>query len=257
MCCKTQEKDEWINMAYQTFFADEFLCGCAEIITEFPSILVIHPSQVHTVLVVLPVVWLAVPPWEEVLRSKDKNSQPAAIFHNEALMIFDFQMFVMTYDLFSWCQTEIVLQLYASHSIFTLTAGVPSVYTNWFSTLISFKPTQASPGMWAADKRQEHLVNLCQTIYLHLQHSYHFLMSYFLITGLTRVLSELLTSEETQFFLRVEADQVSLLSVTVSLSILPVFQRLGLKLIAEVPIQQISSVTVGICGKTMTQLLHS
>lgn len=36
-----------------------------------------------------------------------------------------------------------------------LTASDPSVYTNWFSTLMSFKPTQASPGMWAAKKEKK------------------------------------------------------------------------------------------------------
>lgn len=44
--------------------------------------------------------------------------------------------------------------------VLSLTAGVPSVYTNWFSTLMSFNPTQASPGIWAAEKRQECQVHL-------------------------------------------------------------------------------------------------
>lgn len=60
------------------------------------------------------------------------------------------------------------------------------------------------------------------------------------------MLSWLLTSEETQLFLRVEAGQVTLLSGTVSLSVLPVFHRLSLKMIAGVPVQQISRVTMGI-----------
>lgn len=62
------------KVLHQTFFADKFLCGCAEIIIEFPRFMVIHPSEVHTVLVILPVVWLVWPPREEVLRSKTKNS---------------------------------------------------------------------------------------------------------------------------------------------------------------------------------------
>lgn len=57
----------------QTFFADKIQAGGAEIIIEFPRFMVLHPSDVHTVLVVLPVVGLVGPPWEEVLR-EDKNS---------------------------------------------------------------------------------------------------------------------------------------------------------------------------------------
>lgn len=40
----------------------------------------VYPSEVHTVLVVLPVVGLVGPPWEEVLR-EDKNSFPVTLQH--------------------------------------------------------------------------------------------------------------------------------------------------------------------------------
>lgn len=60
-------------MYNQTFFADKFLSGGAEIIIEFSRFMVIHPSEVRTVLVVLPVVWLVGRPWEEVLISKETN----------------------------------------------------------------------------------------------------------------------------------------------------------------------------------------
>lgn len=74
------------------------------------------------------------------------HSHTAAFAHNEALKKEHDLLFKMIiYLIFT-----IILQLYGSHNTFiasSLTAGVPSVYTNWFSTLISFKPTQASPGM--------------------------------------------------------------------------------------------------------------
>lgn len=71
------------------------------------------------------------------------------------------------------------------------------------------------------------------------------------------LLSLALTSQETQLFLWVEAGQVTLLSGTVSLSILPVFHCLSLKMIAEVPVQQISRVTVGIWSKQLKGYWHT
>lgn len=64
-----------------------------------------------------------------------------------------------------------------------------------------------------------------------------------------------LTSQETQFFLWVEAGQVTLLAVTVSLGVLPCFHPLALEMIAEIPVQQISRVTVGIWSKKYKILL--
>lgn len=57
------------------------------------------------------------------------------------------------------------------------------------------------------------------------------------------------TSDEAQLLQGVEADQVTLLSAAVSLGVVPVLHLLSLKLIAEIPIQQIPSVTVGIWSK--------
>lgn len=67
---------------------------------------------------------------------------------------------------------------------------------------------------------------------------------------------KVLTNEEAQLLLRVEAGQVTLLFDTVGLSILPVLHFFSLELIAEVPVQQVSSVAVGICSKTMARFLH-
>lgn len=66
---------------HQTFFADKLLCGSAEIIIEFARFVVIHSSELHTVLVVLPVVWLVGCPREEVLRSRYKHHPHCAAKH--------------------------------------------------------------------------------------------------------------------------------------------------------------------------------
>lgn len=84
----------WIrHLGRWTFFADVFLCARADIIVEFPSFRVSHPSEVHTVLIVLPVVWLVGLPQKEVLRSTEQQqqlrlqilllSQTASIVHKE------------------------------------------------------------------------------------------------------------------------------------------------------------------------------
>lgn len=52
----------------QTFFADELAGGGADVVVELPRLDVVHPSDVHAVLLVLPVVRLAGPPYEQVLQ---------------------------------------------------------------------------------------------------------------------------------------------------------------------------------------------
>lgn len=59
----------------------------------------------------------------------------------------------------------------------------------------------------------------------------------------------LLTSDEAQFLLWVETGQMSLISLALGLSIIPVAHGLSHKLIAEVPVQQIPMVAVGIWNR--------
>lgn len=66
-----------------------------------------------------------------------------------------------------------------------------------------------------------------------------------------------LTGQKTQLHLRVEAGQVTLLRDTLSLGVLPVLHRLRLKAIAEVPVEQIPGVTVGIWGTADDSGYHS
>lgn len=78
-----KSKKSFINSAQRTrdlvsiptFFADELLRGCAEVVVEFPGLVVVHPSELHAVFVVLPVVRLVGRPGEEVLRGG--QSKPA------------------------------------------------------------------------------------------------------------------------------------------------------------------------------------
>lgn len=62
-------------------------------------------------------------------------------------------------------------------------------------------------------------------------------------------MSQLLTSEETELFLWMKADQMTLLFDAVSFGILPVFHLLSLKVVAGVLIKQVSTVTVAIWSK--------
>lgn len=68
---KKKTKTLWLT-ENPTFFADKFLSGGAEVIVELPGLLVVHPSEVDTVLVALPVVRLVGSPWEEVLRETEE-----------------------------------------------------------------------------------------------------------------------------------------------------------------------------------------
>lgn len=61
ICAKKELNDFW------TFFADEFIGGCAEVVFEFSRFCVHRAFQVNAVLVVLPVVRLVWCPREEVL----------------------------------------------------------------------------------------------------------------------------------------------------------------------------------------------
>lgn len=78
-----KNKTSFINSAQRTrdpvsiatFFADEFLGGCAKVVVELPGLVVVHPSELHAVFVVLPVVRLVGRPGEEVLRGG--QSKPA------------------------------------------------------------------------------------------------------------------------------------------------------------------------------------
>lgn len=54
------------------------------------------------------------------------------------------------------------------------------------------------------------------------------------------------TDQEAELILLVEAGEVSLLSAAVSLGVVPALHRLALEAIAEVPVQQIPGVAVGI-----------
>ena len=49
---------------HRTFFADKLLSGGAEVVVEFPRLVVVHPPELDTVLVVLPVVRLVRPPYK-------------------------------------------------------------------------------------------------------------------------------------------------------------------------------------------------
>lgn len=62
-------------------------------------------------------------------------------------------------------------------------------------------------------------------------------------------LPRLLTGDEAQLFLRVETGQVSLVSQALGLGVVPAAHRLGHKLVAEVPEQQIPGVAVGVWGR--------
>lgn len=72
----------------------------------------------------------------------------------------------------------------------------------------------------------------------------------------TLVLVKPPTGYETEFLLRVDAGEVGLLALAVILGVLPRFRRLGLKLVAEVPVQQVSVVAVGVCSRASAQLSH-
>lgn len=82
----------------------------------------------------------------------------------------------------------------------------------------------------------------------------------FSLTKLAR-LPWLLTSDEAQLFLRVETGQVSLVSLTLGLRVVPAAHRLSHKLVAEVPEQQIPRVAVGVWSRpedaVITRLLHT
>lgn len=58
-----------------TFFADEFLCGGADVVVEFSRLVVIHPPELHAVLLVLPVVRLVGGPGEEILASHGTHGE--------------------------------------------------------------------------------------------------------------------------------------------------------------------------------------
>lgn len=74
------------------------------------------------------------------------------------------------------------------------------------------------------------------------------------VTRLTLVLMKPPTGYETEFLLRYDAGEVGLLALAVILGVLPRFRRLGLKLVAEVPIKQVSVVAVGVCSRVSAQL---
>lgn len=69
------------------------------------------------------------------------------------------------------------------------------------------------------------------------------------VMRLTLVLVKPLTGYETEFILRVNAGEVGLLALAVILGVLPRFRRLGLKPVAEVPVKQVSVLTVGVCSR--------
>lgn len=74
------------------------------------------------------------------------------------------------------------------------------------------------------------------------------------VMRLTLVLVKPPTGYETEFLLRVDAGEVGLLALAVILGVLPRFRRLGLKLVAEVPVQQVSVVAVRVCSRASAQL---
>lgn len=96
---------------------------------------------------------------------------------------------------------------------------------------MSFKPTQASPGMCAATKSHNRYKNLAATYVSPPPACDHLILL-------------LLTGQETQFFLLLEADQMTPLAHTVSLSVVPALCVLVLEMIAEVLEQQVPTVTV-------------
>lgn len=57
-----------------------------------------------------------------------------------------------------------------------------------------------------------------------------------------------LASDEAELLLRVDAGQVALLAFAVLLGVLPRLGHLRLELVAEVPVQQVPLVAVGVCG---------
>lgn len=63
----------------QTFFADELVGGGADVVVELPRLHVVHPPDVHAVLVVLPVVRLVGPPREQVLRRDSVRSSARSV----------------------------------------------------------------------------------------------------------------------------------------------------------------------------------
>lgn len=71
-------KDTRVCVCVQTFFADELVGGGADVVVELPRLDVVHPPDVHAVLLVLPVVRLVGPPWEEVLRGETASGVPRA-----------------------------------------------------------------------------------------------------------------------------------------------------------------------------------
>lgn len=58
----------------QTFLADELVGGGADVVVELPWFRVVRPPDVHTVLIVLPVVRLAGAPQEQVLQREHLRS---------------------------------------------------------------------------------------------------------------------------------------------------------------------------------------
>lgn len=68
-------------------------------------------------------------------------------------------------------------------------------------------------------------------------------------SGLRRLKVQLpLTCDEAELRLRVDAGQVGLLLSAVILSVLPRLGHLRLELVAEVSVQQVTLVAVGVCG---------
>lgn len=63
----------------QTFFADELVGGGADVVVELPRFDVVRPPDVHAVLLVLPVVWLAGAPREQVLQTDDLRSSACSV----------------------------------------------------------------------------------------------------------------------------------------------------------------------------------
>lgn len=63
----------------RTFFADELVGGGAEVVVKLPCFYVVHPPDVHAVLVALPVVWLVGAPREKVLHRDNLSGSARSV----------------------------------------------------------------------------------------------------------------------------------------------------------------------------------